>query len=149
VVVTRSRVVDAAPDAVWPVVSDPAALPRWWPRTERVEGVSPGAWTTVLRSPRGRAVRADWRLVDEDSGGRRTWAQEIEGTPFARVLAERRVVARVEPASGGTRVTLELRQRGRGWARFGGFLLRRAARRELRDALDGLATALSSRTDAS
>jgi uncharacterized protein YndB with AHSA1/START domain len=144
VVVTRSRVVDAAPEAVWAVVSDPAALARWWPRTERVEGVSRQAWTTVLRSPRGRAVRADWRL-DVDERARRAWAQQIEGTPFARVLAERRVEARAEPDAGGTRVTLQLRQRGRGWARFGGFLLRRAARRELNDALRGLATTLAER----
>lgn len=134
--------VDAAPDAVWAVVSDPGALPRWWPRTERVEGVSAGGWTTVLRSPRGRAVRADWRLAAEDAPRRRAWEQQIEGTPFARVLIERRVEARVEPSAEGCRVTLELRQRGRGWARFGGFLLRRAARRELNDALAGLERAV-------
>jgi hypothetical protein len=39
---------------------------------------------------------------------------------------------------GGTRVTLELSQRARGWSRFGGVLLRRAAGKELDGALDGL-----------
>jgi uncharacterized protein YndB with AHSA1/START domain len=142
VIVIRSRTLAAAPEAVWAVVADPAALPRWWPRTERVEGVTADAWTVVLRSARGRTVRADWRLDAEERPRRRAWAQQIDGTPFARVLADRRVEARVEPAGGGTRVTLELRQRGRRWARFGRFQLRRAARRELDDALDGLEAAL-------
>ena len=39
--------------------------------------------------------------------------------------------------------TIELRQRGRGMARFGGFLLRRAAKRELDLALNGLWRATS------
>ena len=69
---------------------------------------------------------------------RRAWVQELDGTPFAKVLRERRVEARLEAAEGGTRVILELRQRGRGWSRFGGPLLRRAARKELEGALDGL-----------
>jgi uncharacterized protein YndB with AHSA1/START domain len=142
VIVARSRVVEAAPEAVWALVADPSALPRWWPRIERVEGVSAGGWTAVLRSSRGRAVRADWRLDFEEPGRRRAWAQQIEGTPFARVLAERRMEARLDPAGLGTRVTLELRQRGRRWARFGGLQLRRAARRELDAALDGLSEAV-------
>jgi uncharacterized protein YndB with AHSA1/START domain len=138
VIVTRTRIVDAPVDATWALVSDPAALPRWWPRTERVEGVTASAWTAVLRSPRGRPVRADWRLEGEEAPARRAWAQDIEGTPFARVLAERRVEARLAEYQGGTRVTLELRQRGRRWARFGGWQMRRAARREIYGALAGL-----------
>jgi uncharacterized protein YndB with AHSA1/START domain len=138
VIVTRSRTLAAAPEAVWRVLADPRSLARWWPRVERVKGITGEGWTTVLRSERGRAVRADWRLDGQEAGRRRAWAQEIEGTPFAKVLAERRVEATVEPAGDGTRVTIELRQRGRGMARFGRFMLRRAARRELDGALAGL-----------
>ena len=132
--VTRRRRVAAPPEAVWDVVADPYSLARWWPRVERVEGASADGWTTVLRSERGRAVRADWRLEASEAPRRRAWAQEVDGTPFERVLAERRVEVRV----GEGEVALELRQRGRGWARFGGFLLRRAAGRELDEALEGL-----------
>jgi uncharacterized protein YndB with AHSA1/START domain len=139
VIVTRSRTLPAAPEAVWKVVADPRAFARWWPRVERVKGITPDGWTAVLRSARGRAVRADWRLDGQEAPVRRAWAQELEGTPFAKVLAERRVEARLDPDGDGTRVTLELRQRGRGWARFGRFMLRRAARKELDGALDGLA----------
>ena len=138
-IVTRSRTVAAAPEAVWRVVGDPRLLSRWWPRVERVKAITGEGWTTVLRSDRGRAVRADWRLEEDDAGVRRAWAQEIVGTPFAKVLTERRVEVRLAPAGEGTGVTLELRQRGRGMARFGRFMLRRAAKKELDGALDGLA----------
>jgi carbon monoxide dehydrogenase subunit G len=138
VIVTRSRTLAAAPEAVWRVLADPRSLARWWPRVERVKGITGEGWTTVLRSERGRAVRADWRLDGQEAGRRRAWVQEVEGTPFAKVLAERRVEATVEPAGDGTRVTIELRQRGRGMARFGRFMLRRAARKELDGALAGL-----------
>jgi uncharacterized protein YndB with AHSA1/START domain len=138
VIVSRSRTVAAEPEAVWSVVADPKRLARWWPRTERVKGVTGGGWTTVMRSERGRAVRADWRLDAEERPVRRAWTQELEGTPFAKVLRERRVEARLRPVDGGTRVTLELSQRARGWSRFGGVLLRRAAGKELDGALDGL-----------
>jgi uncharacterized protein YndB with AHSA1/START domain len=138
VIVSRSRTVAAEPEAVWSVVADPKRLARWWPRTERVKGVTGDGWTTVMRSQRGRAVRADWRLDGEERPLRRAWTQELEGTPFAKVLRERRVEARLQPVDGGTRVTLELSQRARGWSRFGGVLLRRAAGKELDGALDGL-----------
>jgi uncharacterized protein YndB with AHSA1/START domain len=138
VIVTRSRTLAAAPEAVWRVLADPRSLARWWPRVERVKAVTDEGWTTVLRSERGRALRADWRLEAGEAPVRRAWAQELEGTPFAKVLAFRRVEVRLEPAGDGTRVTIELRQRGRRMARFGSFMLRRAARKELDGALDGL-----------
>ena len=142
-IVTRSRTLPAAPEAVWKVVADPRTLARWWPRVERVKSVQHDGWTAVLRSSRGRPVRADWRLDGQEVGRRRAWVQELEGTPFAKVLAERRVEARLEPAGDGTKVTIELRQRGRGMARFGRYLLRRAAKRELDLALNGLWRATS------
>jgi uncharacterized protein YndB with AHSA1/START domain len=143
VIVTRSRTVAVAPDVVWDLVAEPRRLARWWPRTERVKGITADGWTTVLRSPRGRAVRADWRLEDDERPVRRAWAQELEGTPFAKVLTERRVEARLEPVDGGTRVTLELRQSPRGRSRLGALQLRRAAGKELDEALDGLQDVLA------
>ena len=44
----------------------------------------------------------------------------------------------VEPAEGATRVTIEQRQKLRGQMRFGGLFLRRATRKRLDEALDGL-----------
>jgi carbon monoxide dehydrogenase subunit G len=138
VIVTRSRTVAASPEAVWSVVADPRRLARWWPRVERVKSVTADGWTTVLRSSRGRAVRADWRLDSQERLAQREWSQSLEGTPFAKLLRERRVSARLAPVDAGTRVTLEITQRARGWSRFGGVLLRRAARKELDEALEQL-----------
>jgi uncharacterized protein YndB with AHSA1/START domain len=132
----RSRTVAAPPDAVWVLLRDPRALPRWWPRTERVENVRADGWTTVLRSPRGRIVRADWRLDGAEKHERRAWSQRVEGTPFAKVLRERRVEVRLEAVQAGTRVTIAVDLRPR--RRAGGLLLRGAMRRELDGALAGL-----------
>jgi uncharacterized protein YndB with AHSA1/START domain len=138
--VVRARSVAAAPDAVWALLRDPRALPQWWPRTERVEGVRGDGWTSVLRSPRGRAVRADWRLDGQEKERRRAWSQRVEGTPFEKVLRERRIEARLEPVERGTRVVLAVELVPR--RRAGGILLRGAVRRELDGALAGLAREL-------
>jgi uncharacterized protein YndB with AHSA1/START domain len=143
VIVTRSRTVAAAPEAVWEVVAEPRRLARWWPRTERVKGITAKGWTTVLRSERGRAVRADWRLEQSERPVCRAWAQELDGTPFENVLSERRVEARLEAVDGGTQVTLELRQQPRGRSKLGSLQMRRAAGRELDGALDGLEDVLA------
>jgi uncharacterized protein YndB with AHSA1/START domain len=141
-VIARTRTVPAAPATVWRLVSDPRALPRWWPRTERVENVRRDGWTTVMRTDRGRVVRADWRLDGERRGERRAWSQAVEGTPFEKVIAERRVEVRLAPAGEGTAVTLEVRQRSRKLGRLGDLVLRGPARRELDAALDRLAATL-------
>jgi uncharacterized protein YndB with AHSA1/START domain len=139
--VTRARTVAAAPDAVWVLLRDPRSLPRWWPRTERVEGVRGDGWTTVLRSPRGRVVRADWRLDASEKATRRAWSQRVEGTPFEKVLRARRVELRLEAVERGTRVVAAIELEPR--RRAGGLLLRGAVRRELDAALGGLARELA------
>ena len=138
-VVRRSRRIAAPVDEVWKVVRDPYHLPRWWPKTQRVEGVSSGGWTSVLVTDKGRSVRADYRVELSKGGERRLWSQEVEGTPFERLFGEVLYEVALAPAAGGTDVALETRQKPRGWARFGGLMLRRAGRKQLDDALDGLA----------
>ena len=68
----------------------------------------------------------------------RSWTQEIAGTPFEGILADSRTDVKLEPAGEGTQVTIAMRQKLRGFARLGGMLVRRASRRQLDDALDGL-----------
>ena len=139
--VRRSRVVAASPDDVWATVGDPYHLPRWWPRVERVELVQGDGFTQLLRTEKGRAIRADFRVVRSQKPEVRRWRQEVAGTPFEGILESAETEIRLEPAGEtGTRVTLEQDQRLRGLARFGGFMARRAARRSLDSALDGLET---------
>jgi len=146
-VVRRERVVSAAPAEVWRIVSDPHRLAAWWPGVSRVEEASPEAWTTVLVSPTGKAVRADYSLVETEEAERVLWRHEVEESPFERLLAESTTEIALAPdAAGGTRVTLTLDQRPRGWARFSPFQLRAAARRQAEGALDGLAGLLGEAT---
>jgi uncharacterized protein YndB with AHSA1/START domain len=134
----RSRVLSAPPERVWDVVADPYHLPRWWPRIERVEDVGRRRWTELMRTQKGRGVRADQRLEESEPPRLRRWSQELEGSPFSKLMREAVTEVRLEGAEGGTRVTIELRRSLRGMARFGGFLFRRAARRQLDEALEGL-----------
>lgn len=135
----QSRVIAAPPDEVWAIVGDPYHLPRWWPRVERIEQATSGEFTEVLRSDRGRAIRADERLVELKEGSEIAWEQLLEGTPFERLLRHSRTTIRMTADGSGTRVELSRDQKMRGMARFGGFMLRRATRRLLGEALDGLA----------
>lgn len=141
--VTRKRRIDASPGAVWSVVSDPYHLPRWWPRTQRVENVSSGApkgrkWTQVLETKDGRGVRADYRCVSAASDERYVFEQLIEGSPFERILKSSRTEIHLVPEGAGTSVTMRSEQKLRGLSRMGGFMMRRATGRKLNQALDGL-----------
>jgi uncharacterized protein YndB with AHSA1/START domain len=139
-VVRRERVVAATPAEVWRVVSDPARLPAWWPGVTRVEEASAEAWTNVLVSPKGKAVRADYTLVEADEPERVIWRHEVAESPFERLLSDSTVEIglRANP-DGGTAVRVTLDQRPRGWARFSPFQLRAAASRQADGALEGLA----------
>jgi uncharacterized protein YndB with AHSA1/START domain len=139
--IRRSRVVAASPEDIWATVADPYHLPRWWPRVERVELVRGDGFTQLLRTDKGRAIRADFRVVQSHRPELRSWRQEVAGTPFEGILEWSETEVRLEPAGeSGTRVTLEQDQKLRGLAKFGGFMARRAARRSLDTALDGLET---------
>jgi uncharacterized protein YndB with AHSA1/START domain len=141
--VARSRVLGAPVADVWRVLADPYAMSRWWPLVRRVEGVGDHGWTLVLGKEGGRGVRADQRLEESEPERSRRWSLLVEGSPFERVLSESVTEALLAPAGeGSSELRLELRQSPRGWARFGGFMLRRAARRQLDEALAGMARAV-------
>jgi uncharacterized protein YndB with AHSA1/START domain len=146
----RSRRISAPAEELWDIVSDPHHLPRWWPRVTRVEDVHGGAFTEVMKTRKGKVVRADFDIVRvEESERLLTWAQRVAGTPFERVLQSAETDVRLAPADGATEVTIELRQTLAGFStrkgvlaglspRIGGRMVRRAAEGTLEDALAGL-----------
>jgi uncharacterized protein YndB with AHSA1/START domain len=136
----RTRTIAAPAQDIWELIADPHHLPRWWPRVARVEEVQPDAFTEVLASPRGRLVRADFRVVARDEQALVLhWSQQVQDTPFARLLSAADTELRLEPAGRSTNVTLELRQSLRGlFPNLGATRVRRAARATLEEALDGL-----------
>src|SRR4051812_45553387 len=138
----RSRRLNSPPDEVWRVGGDPYHLPRWWPRVERVEAVAGERFTELLRAKSGRAVRADFKVLEKRRGSVLRFEQELAGSPFERVLSESRTEIAIEPAGEGTNVAITLHQRLRGLSRLGGFMVRRATRRILDEALDGLELAV-------
>ena len=135
----RSRTIAAAPEEVWLVISDPNHLPRWWPRVARVEGVHAGAFTQVLQTDGGKSVRADFRTEQRRAPQLVRWQQDVEGTPFERLFSSASTEIRIADHDAGSRVTIEESVGLRGFSRFGGFMVRRATRRRLDAALDGLA----------
>jgi uncharacterized protein YndB with AHSA1/START domain len=138
VIVKRETVVPAPPEEVWRLVSDPARLPQWWPGVTRVEEASADAWTTVLSSPQGKSVRVDYSRIESEPEHRMVWRQEVEESPFERILAAAATEIALAPDGGGTRVTVALDQKPRGWARFAPLQFRSAGVRQVQGALDGL-----------
>jgi uncharacterized protein YndB with AHSA1/START domain len=135
----RTRTVAAPAGEVWELIADPNHLPRWWPRVTRVEGVERDAFTKVFASRNGRLVRADFHVEADEQALTLHWEQQVQDTPFARVLSAARTELRLEPAGGGTKVTIELRQKLRGlFTNLGASRVRRAAGNVLDEALDGL-----------
>jgi uncharacterized protein YndB with AHSA1/START domain len=137
---SRSRTIAAPAGELWDVISDPHHLPRWWPRVTRVEDVQDGAFTEVLKTRKGKFVRADFRVLARDDAARAlTWAQLVEESPFARVLRSAETEVRLQAGSAqATEVTIELRQVLNGVSRLGGYMVHRAARATIDEALDGL-----------
>jgi uncharacterized protein YndB with AHSA1/START domain len=151
-----SRTIAAPADELWLLVRDPHHLPRWWPRVTRVEDVEGDAFTEVMRTRKGRLIRADFNVAQADEQQRALrWSQRVEGTPFGRLLKSAETEVRLTPVDDrttgtspdgphpssamATEVTIELRQSLTGFfPRFGGFMVRRAAAATLEQALDGL-----------
>jgi uncharacterized protein YndB with AHSA1/START domain len=138
VIVRRQTVVPAAPEEVWRLVSDPARLPQWWPAVARVEDASSAAWTTVLGSPKGKSIRVDYTRLEAEPERRLVWRQEVDESPFERILASAVTEIALAADEAGTRVTIALDQKPRGWARFAPLQFRRAGVRQVQGALDGL-----------
>jgi uncharacterized protein YndB with AHSA1/START domain len=138
VILRSETVVPAAPEEVWSLVSEPTRLPQWWPGVTRVEEASEDAWTMVLSSPKGKSVRVDYTRVEAEHERRLVWRQEVEQSPFERILASATTEIALAPEDSGTRVRVAIDQRPRGWARFAPLQFRAAGRRQVQGAVEGL-----------
>jgi uncharacterized protein YndB with AHSA1/START domain len=133
------------------LISDPHSLPRWWPRTSRVENVEQKSsgrrsqWTKVLETSEGRGVRADFRCLSSAENERYVWEQQLQGTPFARHLRSSQIEVALRPAgeAEGTQVDLSSVQVLKGLSRLGSPMMRRGQGAILDEALDGIERALT------
>lgn len=146
--VTRRRTIAAPVEEVWELISDPYSLPRWWPRTSRVESVDRkpegkrSQWTKVLETAEGRGVRADYRCLSSAEGERYVWEQQLAGSPFERHLRSSVVEIGLRSEGEGTAVSLTSAQKLRGMSRLGSPMMRGGQGKILDQALDGLERAL-------
>jgi uncharacterized protein YndB with AHSA1/START domain len=135
-------------DEVWKLISDPYNLPRWWPRTSRVESVDRkpegrrSQWTKVLETAEGRGVRADFRCISSAEGERYVWEQQLDGTPFEKHLRSSKVEIGLRADDGGTAVSLTSTQKLRGMSRLGSPMMRGGQGKILDQALNGIEQAL-------
>lgn len=146
---TRRRVIAAPPGEVWELVSDPYSLPRWWPRTARVENVDRkragrrSQWTKVLETAERRGVRADYRCTGSTEGERYAWEQQLAGTPFERHMRASEVEISLRPEGEGTEVTIASKQSLKGLSRLGSPMMGKGQAKILDEALDNLDRALT------
>ena len=108
----------------------------------QVQGGLRSRWTTVLGTERGKGVRADYRCTGATHGERYVWEQDIEGTPFEKILRSAALEISLQGRSGGTVVTLVGSERLRGLSRLGSPMMRRAIGKRLNEALDGIENAV-------
>lgn len=147
--VTRKRTIGVPVADVWSLIADPYNLPRWWPRTARVENVDRrgsgrrSQWTKVLETAEGRGVRADYRCLSAAENERYVWEQELEGTPFERHLRSSQIEIALRDRDEETEVSLASVQTLKGMSRLGSPMMRGAQRKQLDEALDGIERALT------
>ncbi len=96
----------------------------------------------MLETKRGSGVRADYSCPEAAENERLVFEQDIEGTPFERVLRASRIELHLQPEGEQTAVAMTQIQKLRGLSRLGSPMLRRATGRILGEALDGLDEAL-------
>ena len=146
--VREERSIAAAPDVLWPLVSDPARLPEWFAFAERVELLGGPEGTGQRRRQHGRwgkkRSEVDQVITRWEPPRALAWrheAERLEGKPAPRFAASTDVTIELVPEARGTRVTLCSVQEPAGAAR--GLVIRAFGRREvaksLRDSLDRLA----------
>jgi carbon monoxide dehydrogenase subunit G len=117
--------VDAPPDAVWAVLGDPTAVPRWYPKyvAAEVDGER-----RVIRSADGREVVE--RLLERDEAARSYSYTVLSGAP----VVDHRASFTVEARGEGSRVVW----RTEGRSTVEGASLEERLRGSQTDALAGL-----------
>jgi uncharacterized protein YndB with AHSA1/START domain len=144
--VRAERSIAAAPDALWPLVSDPGRLPDWFALADRVEVLEGADGPGQLRRQHGHWGRkrseVDQRITRWDPPSALAWtheAERLEGKPAPRFSASTDFSIELLPDGAGTLVRLCSAQVPAGPLR--GVVIRAFGRRELEKSLDRLAAA--------
>src|SRR5829696_3537975 len=141
--VVRERQVDATPDELWPLVSDPGRLAEWFEFAEGAEVLEGDAGVGQRRRMHGswgkKKSEIDQRVTDWQPSRRLGWeheAERLDGKPAPRFAAETKFTIELEPAGGdSTRVRMISRQLPASKPR--GLVIRAFGMREVGGKLDG------------
>jgi uncharacterized protein YndB with AHSA1/START domain len=144
--VVAERVVGAPPERVWPLISDPDELPRWFGFAERVE-VLDGEGVGQRRRQHGhwgsKPSEIDQELTAFEPPRRLAWrhlAERLNGKPAPRFAATTDFTIELVPSGDGTQVRLRSVQEPASAVK--GLVMRAFGRREvagtLRKSLDAL-----------
>ena len=105
--VSASRTIPAEPDAIWPLLDDPARLGEWFAFAESGE-VLEGAGVGRRQRMHGRwgkkRSEIDQVVVEHDPPHRLAWrhqAERLDGRPAPRFAASTRFTMTLEPAGAG------------------------------------------------
>ena len=149
--IVAERTVAAPPERVWPLVSEPDELPRWFGFAERVE-VLDGEGVGQRRRQHGhwgaKPSEVDQEITAFEPGRRLAWrhlAERLDGRPAPRFAASTDFTIELAPAGPNTRVRLRSVQVPASRPR--GLVMRAFGRRELagtlEKSLDALAQAIA------
>jgi uncharacterized protein YndB with AHSA1/START domain len=138
--VIAERTVPAPPERVWPLISEPEELPRWFGFAERVE-VLEGAGVGQRRRQHGhwgkKPSEVDQELTAFEPQRKLAWrhlAERLDGKPAPRFAASTDFSIDLKPENGGTRVRLRSAQEPA--SRLRGLVIRAFGRRELAGTLN-------------
>jgi uncharacterized protein YndB with AHSA1/START domain len=145
--VTAARTIPAAPDAIWPLLDDPARLGEWFAfadRGETLEGSGVGRRQRMHGHWGRKRSEIDQVVVEHDPPRRIAWrheAERLDGKPAPRFAASTRFTMTLEPqGAGASRLTLRSAQEPASALR--GLVIRLFGRREvarnLEESLDRL-----------
>jgi uncharacterized protein YndB with AHSA1/START domain len=139
--VSAERTIPAPPDAIWPLLDDPARLGEWLAFAdsgELVEGAAVGRRQRMHGHWGRKRSEIDQVVVAHDPPHRLVWqheAERLDGKPAPRFAASTTFTMTLEPeAAGATRVRLHSRQEPASALR--GLVIRLFGRREVAQKLD-------------
>jgi uncharacterized protein YndB with AHSA1/START domain len=139
--VTAARTIPAAPDAIWPLLDDPARLGEWFAfadRGEALEGAGVGRRQRMHGHWGRKRSEIDQVVVEHDPPRRIAWrheAERLDGKPAPRFAASTRFTMTLEPeGADASRLTLRSEQEPASALR--GIVIRLFGRREVAQKLE-------------
>jgi uncharacterized protein YndB with AHSA1/START domain len=139
--VRAERSMPAAPDVVWPLVSDPGRLPEWFAFAERVEVLEGADGAGQRRRQHGhwgkKRSEIDQVITRWEPPRALAWrheAERLDGRPAPRFAASTDFTIELVPEADGTRVRLRSAQEPAGALR--GLMIRAFGRRDVAKSLE-------------